>query len=118
MKKKTMTTVTYCDNCGKKDALWSCIRCGKDFCYECKDKVAIAYADDVFFNNSGSDIFCKECDVEIANNPEGKFYQLRQAYRNVLNLRNKAASFNKQLDKDSTEATNCIKYFRKQLRIK
>lgn len=36
MKKQELAEVSYCDICGKRGAIYHCMGCEKDYCYECQ----------------------------------------------------------------------------------
>ncbi len=89
MKKEMIKTVTFCDACGKEyDYAHQCMKCGREFCYDCKDKYGIEYPHAVRFGGSGDGFYCLACDEELRKIPDrSKNTQIHQAYLKISSLR-------------------------------
>lgn len=87
MKKTVEKEVTICDFCEKDGAFYSCLKCGKDICYECRKIQAVEYSHAVYFQGSGDGLYCIECDsiLRIDGDPLHRAYQVIQSLRNERN---------------------------------
>ena len=118
MSDKKITVITQvCDICGEADTYDKCLRCGKDYCAEHAKTELIKYDFSTNFRGSEDGEFCKQCHQEILDNPSDKFSILLQSYRTIKNLQAKAETFYAELERTSSEAEECIKYHRKQLKV-
>jgi hypothetical protein len=79
MKKKITIEQTFCDECGKSECFYSCLKCGKDFCYKCVETLAKKYSHAVYFTGSGDGVYCLKCD-EILRNKGDKLHTI---YRKI-----------------------------------
>lgn len=91
MKKKTMIEQVFCDVCGANT--WdgnACQRCGKHFCYDCREAHCIEYSHAVHFSGSGDGLYCTDCDKELRETGDKK----HQLYLKIKSLCDEAKGWN------------------------
>lgn len=85
MKKTVTREVTCCDNCGKEqDYPTRCLRCGKEVCWQCADKVGVKYEHGVYVSGSGDGWYCRPCDITLYERESDALYE---GFRAVKALR-------------------------------
>lgn len=87
--------VITCDLCGKDEAFSECrcMGCGKDICWNCRQKVAVKYDDGVFYMSSRDAIYCPACDASLKDDP------LHMAYVAIKNLRAESDAWGEEFTK-------------------
>jgi hypothetical protein len=103
MKKSVQKEEISCDICGAPNCYNKCLGCGKDICWECKDKGrAVEYKHAVNFSGSGDGTYCHECDKRLAESGDA----LHAAYRAIATIRQESKSIYESLSKrgDAAEA--------------
>lgn len=91
MKKQKMKDVSICDKCQKEvDWASSCMKCGKDFCYECRKAGCAEYPHGVHFSGSGDGLYCNPCDQTLRADGTDKRHS---AYLKIQALRKEEARF-------------------------
>jgi hypothetical protein len=90
MKQKVTINRAICDLCGSKECYDTCLKCGKDICFECqRNGKAVEYPHAVHFSGSGDGTYCSKCNDDLIKRPDKLFL----AYRAILNLRNESKLF-------------------------
>lgn len=103
MNKTVTKTVKFCDGCGKEDAYpQACLRCGKEYCYECQNKNGVTYRHGVFFQGSGNGFYCTPCDQVLTQSHSDKRHT---AYQAIKLLREECTAWNEdfQIRRKCTE---------------
>lgn len=108
MKKKVTKTVILCDSCHKEDYTQKCLGCGKDFCYECRQKKGVEYAHGVYFSGSYDGFYCHACDKSNAK------FAIHQAYAAIRDLRTEADQWQKDFNRRKDDAENLVKKLLKE----
>lgn len=85
MKKKIEVEVTVCDICetdrGHK-VLYTCLGCGKLYCYDCMIRYTKKFQYKVFAVSLKDGVFCNEC---LADKPK-EIIRLLRAYKRITRL--------------------------------
>ena len=86
MTTKQITKETkVCDVCGTDEHVYTaCVRCGRDYCYECSKSHVVQYHHGVHFSGSGDGDYCLVCDCILAKSGKDK---LHTAYLKIRQLR-------------------------------
>ena len=85
MKKTVQKEVEFCDFCGKEAGYYHCLKCGKDFCFDCQKAKAATYRHSVRSEGSMDGIYCHDCNNKImAGDGDGE--NLFMAYLGIANL--------------------------------
>lgn len=104
MKKEKIVSVTICDGCGSSESVYyHCLKCGKDFCYECKSSgKVIEYKQGIYVSGSNDGVYCSECNAELMKNPSPLF----SAYLKIAELRQELEIWSKDFThrKEKSEA--------------
>jgi hypothetical protein len=88
--KKTVTReIECCDVCSAEHAHYKCIKCGKMYCYECKDAAGVQYAHGVCFGGTGDGFYCHPCDEKAAADGD----PIHRAYRVIRALQSEWKGF-------------------------
>jgi len=85
MKKTILKEVDFCDECGTET--WyvnTCLRCSKDYCYDCGKERVLTYHPSALHGGSGDGHYCRPCDIALC---ESKDDPLHQAYLAVRALK-------------------------------
>lgn len=106
MKKTISVEKTLCDKCGAETYGAKCLKCGKDWCYECAKTHVTEYQHAVNFRGSGDGHYCKPCDAELIASGKDKLYN---AYRAVAMLRLELDAFHEHFEKRREEAEKHLK---------
>ena len=65
MKKTITQEIEACDIC-EHSAFYTCLNCGKQFCWDCAEKFGKEYNSGVYFT-SGSGFYCRVCDKILSS---------------------------------------------------
>jgi hypothetical protein len=115
MRENKTIEVKVCDACGKSENVFhTCLRCGKDFCYDDFKKEGVEYKHAVFFGGSDDVEFCKACDIELHNNRNEPLYGLHKAFLNIKWLVAERKGYDDEFDKRTKEAEERVQYFLKK----
>lgn len=88
MEKKVLKGVKFCDKCGTDDSVYHrCVRCGKDFCFNCAEKEGTDYPAGVHHSGSGDCFFCHDCESAAAGPSVDPYRELLAAYKAMVALR-------------------------------
>lgn len=98
--------VAICDGCGKDcDYATSCLRCGRNFCFECEKARVVEYPHAVHFSGSDDGHYCKACDAHLLNHPN----QLHSAYLEITRMRPEYKRWQADFDKRAKVAEAALK---------
>jgi hypothetical protein len=87
-----------CDFCHKGEAYQytACLKCGKDCCYSCRDKVGfMEFKLGVYTGGTNDGYYCAECNAKAAATGDDELYN---AYVTIRSLRLECAAFNSTFD--------------------
>ncbi len=100
MKKTVTKEVTICDHCGKETYVDTCLHCGLEHCYKCRETEGTVYSYGVFIHGSGDGYYCGKCDRELSlgNN------KLYWAYRKIHQLSDEMVGWNARFTRRKEEA--------------
>lgn len=111
--KKTVTKEVYvCDCCDREEVYAHnvCLKCGKQYCYDCRKDMGIEYAHDVYCTGSGDGFYCHPCDKELT---AAGTDQIHSTYRKIRALRNERLGFEAEFEKRRKEATEKLERLQK-----
>lgn len=106
--------VHLCDNCNEESYPYTCRRCGKEYCWQCAEKLGTQYRHGVYMQGSGDGFYCTPCDTllcETKNNP------LHQAYFAIKQLRDERAAFDQEFESRKEVAEQHLKSLLKVKRL-
>ena len=97
-----------CDFCkvNKAYEFNSCLRCGKDICYDCSKTHAKEYSHGVYVGGSGDGQYCNDCDAILTRTRED---DLHNAYRLIKSLRDEQEAWYSDFNKRSDKAEAILK---------
>jgi hypothetical protein len=105
MKKMELMEVHDCDSCHKTDwyAHHVCLKCGKEFCYDCAKTNGVHYQRGVWCGGSGDGFYCNNCNWELIGLGTDRRHN---AYITIKRLAAEAVAWNKEFKAraDATEA--------------
>lgn len=106
MKIKKEIELDICDDCKEEEAYYTCLGCGKTFCFDCKERNGVEYAHAISLRGRGDGYFCNKCDKD----PPKKVKELHDRYLEIKNMREDIKRFHEKSE---------IKYkiLEKELRI-
>lgn len=110
MKKMVEVEQTFCDICGK-EAWDPCLKCGKDFCWECKEKHGVIFPHSVTFSGSGDGFYCHDCEEKMASEKKDQLYL---AYLEIDLLRRQHKAWYEDFERRSGEAERYLEKLRKE----
>lgn len=94
--KATVSVETHlCDVCKAQTYPYVCLRCGKEFCYECSKKEALTFRHAVYFQGGGDGLYCKPCVVILGSTATGGPDPLFVAFCKVRDLRLELEAYTK-----------------------
>lgn len=100
MKKTIQTEVTICDNCKEQSYCESCLSCGVDHCWRCRDKCGHEYKQGLYISGSGDGYYCNACDAKMALSDDKRY----AAYRKIHELREESKAWNEDFEKRRRQA--------------
>lgn len=105
MKREKTICQSFCDFCGKEASGYTnCFLCGKEFCYDCRDKEGITYNQgDHFSSHDG--LYCHECDRKALESGD----ELHEAYRSIKRLNREENGFYVEFKKRQEKAEAYLK---------
>ena len=107
MKKEITVLQSFCDVCGKEAGGYTvCLRCGKEFCYECKKTETVEYRYAISFSGSGDGLYCINCDAILIKTKADKKHM---AYRRLAMLRAEYDGWRADFKDRSNKAENDLK---------
>ena len=106
MKKTLSKEVTVCDQCNKEAYVETCLKCGAEFCYDCRKTCGVEYPHGVYFSGSGDGFYCNKCDSELKATGVDP---LHSAYLKVKYLRDENTSFARNFKARTNDAEAEIK---------
>lgn len=110
MKKIVQREVHACDVCGAEhDWPQVCMKCGKELCYNCRDKEGVTYECAVFHSGSGDGFYCKPCDKELTKSRSDKKHN---AYRCIQSLRDEQEGWSTDFRKRTKVAEELVQSLR------
>ena len=101
MKKAIQKEIRICDCCKIEQAIFSCMECDKDFCYECGKTQGVEYNHAVYFTGSGDGYYCTNCDTRLSNE---RTDSLHNAYINIKTLKNESILWSRDFKERSERA--------------
>jgi hypothetical protein len=90
MKRTVTEEREFCDNCESGGAWYRCLKCGKVFCHDCKEKKGVEYNYAVHFQGSGDGFYCFECDAELRASGTDAVHS---AYMEIAKLKTESQEF-------------------------
>ena len=107
MKKAITKTVSVCDQCGTDEHVYThCLRCGKEYCFECRKVHGTEYQHGVNVSGSGDGYYCNECNAILMNTKEDPLFN---AYQLIQQLKREASGFYREFKKRQDHAEETIK---------
>jgi hypothetical protein len=88
MKKKVQVETTFCDHCKKQGYVQSCLGCGVDHCWDCREKLGVVYHEGVHYQSTDG-YFCLSCEAR----PPIKARNIHGAYSAIAQLRREEDMF-------------------------
>lgn len=117
MKTDKTIKVNTCDFCGKEETYHKCLSCGKDICYNCKEKEAVEFNHALFFKGSDDGLYCNKCIIKLENNNDNSDIKKQYiAYKRMSLLIKEYESVNKRLEHTANDIEQEIKYWNNKLR--
>lgn len=102
MRKTVRRTIHVCDHCGNEEVMPNtCLKCGKQFCFDCAHTHAVSYSPLVGCSGSSDVLYCKQCDARLASDGND---QLHAAYRAIASLQLEREVWNRDFQKRSQAA--------------
>jgi hypothetical protein len=109
MKKTIKKEAHYCDVCNKEeDYISECLGCGKEFCFDCKDKHGYEYSYKVYFRGWGDGYYCNECIKGLTKSKESARFN---AYLRIQELKEESESIYDEFKKKQEKAEKEIEKF-------
>lgn len=102
MKKTKTIESAVCDFCGAEDCFYQCIECGKDICWDCRDKEGVQYPHSVKCSGTGDGYYCHACN-STSRTP------LHTSYLRVRALRLESEAYWQDFRKRCDEAEKSVK---------
>ena len=110
MKKTAMKEIHECDVCRKEaEYVRTCIKCGKEICFDCSNTHGKTYHHGVSVSGSGDGYYCAECDSVMTYQGTD---QLHSAYRAVERLRIEAEGMWHDFERRRKDAEAKVKALR------
>jgi len=109
MEKEVLKMVKFCDKCGTDNSVYHrCIRCGKDFCFNCAEKEGTDYPAGVHHSGSGDCFFCHDCEL-AATIESGPYHEILVAYQRMVVLRKENTDYYAKWEKRVSAAEAAAK---------
>lgn len=110
MKTKIELDGFICDGCGKGVTYATpCLRCGKDFCFDCRETAGRAYEHSVWACGSGDGFYCTPCDSALLKSGEDRRHN---AYLAIQRLRAEAKAWDAYFAKRAEDAEANVERWR------
>lgn len=96
MRKMIEVEAEFCDSCQKRAMVNTCMRCGIEHCYDCKEKLGVSYDKAVYFRGTGDGYYCRPCNTTLLI--EGPPDKLFNAYLAIQRLQFEYKGFIEDFD--------------------
>lgn len=80
MKKLHTEEVAICDVCEENRVSTTCMKCGKEFCYDCEKTQIVHYRRELYGSEYNGGTYCIECNTALTIENKD---QLHQAFRKL-----------------------------------
>lgn len=117
MKREVLKMVKFCDACESEDSIYyECVSCGKNFCYNCKQKNSVGqeFRHAVHFSGSFDCFLCMDC---LAS-PTPKTKEILAAYLKIQQLTEEEKSWYECFRKRCEDAETKVKVIADKYSIK
>ena len=101
----------FCDACGQEGYVTPCLRCGREFCYDCSKNYAVEYSYSVFFSGGDNGLYCLSCNEEMLIKGKDDLFN---AYRRIKILSSEYKLFHKDFKHRSDVAEKLLKSLTEQ----